>query len=84
MIQATMDRMWGGVSKQRGQKGWECGSSGRIPAWKAQGLEFNIQYHQNNFITPKWAEQGGTGQPQQKVQETLWKIPNHKRARGVT
>jgi hypothetical protein len=32
--------------KNQSKKGWQSGSSGRVPAWQRQGPEFNLQYSQ--------------------------------------
>jgi hypothetical protein len=45
--QACPVQIWEPIQKQQKQEQPVHGSSGRTPAWQAQGPEFNSQYHTN-------------------------------------
>jgi hypothetical protein len=34
------------LKNNESKRDWECGSSGRVPAWQVSGLEVISQYHQ--------------------------------------
>jgi hypothetical protein len=33
------------LKNSKAKKDWRCGSSGSVPAWQVQGLDFKLQYY---------------------------------------
>jgi hypothetical protein len=53
-VAAHPGKKWNPISYLKNNQSkirWTCGSSGRTPAYQAQGPEFKVLYHQKKFFS---------------------------------